>query len=119
MLVIKMFPLPEADQLVVVRAIAYSGLPEWKTLLRNVAPRAVTAIIGPADQPAAVELAREEAAQQPLRLLFVESFQGVAILDQLDSDHRAHAAHVPDKRKLIFPSGRSLAHRLPNLAGAA
>ncbi len=38
-LVIKMLPLPEADQWVVVRAIAYSGLPEWKTLLRNVAPR--------------------------------------------------------------------------------
>ena len=38
-LVVKMLPLPDADQWVVVRAIAYSGLPEWKTLLRNVAPK--------------------------------------------------------------------------------
>jgi hypothetical protein len=38
-LVVKMTPLPEADQWAVVRAIAYSGLPEWKTLLRNVAPK--------------------------------------------------------------------------------
>jgi hypothetical protein len=38
-LVRKMLPLPEADQWVVVRAIAYSGLPEWKSLLRDVAPR--------------------------------------------------------------------------------
>jgi hypothetical protein len=37
--VVRMLPLPEADQWVVVRAIAYSGLPEWQTLLRNVAPR--------------------------------------------------------------------------------
>ena len=38
-LVKKMLPLPEADQWVVVRAIAYSGLPDWKGLLRQVAPR--------------------------------------------------------------------------------
>lgn len=38
-LVDKMLPLPEADQWVVVRAIAYSGLPEWRRLLRHVAPR--------------------------------------------------------------------------------
>jgi hypothetical protein len=38
-LVRKMLPLPEADQWVVVRAIAYSGLPKWKSLLRDVAPR--------------------------------------------------------------------------------
>ena len=34
-----MLPLPEADQWVVVRAIAYSGLPDWKELLRQAAPR--------------------------------------------------------------------------------
>ncbi len=38
-LVIKMLPLPEADQWAVVRAIAYSGLADWKELLRRVAPR--------------------------------------------------------------------------------
>jgi hypothetical protein len=36
-LVVKMLPLQDADQWVVVRAIAHSGLPEWKSLLRNVA----------------------------------------------------------------------------------
>jgi hypothetical protein len=38
-LVLSFFPLPAEDEWVVVRAIAYSGLPEWKALLRNVAPR--------------------------------------------------------------------------------
>jgi hypothetical protein len=38
-LVSRMLPLPDADQWVVVRAIAYSGLPEWKRLLRRIAPR--------------------------------------------------------------------------------
>ena len=32
-LVVRMLPLPEADQWVMVRAIAYSGLPDWKSLL--------------------------------------------------------------------------------------
>ena len=38
-LVGKMLPLPASDQWAVVRSIAYSGLPEWKTLLRKIAPR--------------------------------------------------------------------------------
>jgi hypothetical protein len=38
-LIAKMFPLPAADQWAVVRAIAYSGHPEWKTLLRKFAER--------------------------------------------------------------------------------
>ena len=32
-LITKMFPLPPEDQVAVVRAIAYSGLPDWKELL--------------------------------------------------------------------------------------
>jgi hypothetical protein len=36
-LVAKMLPLPPADQWLVVRAIAYSGLPAWKSLLARVA----------------------------------------------------------------------------------
>lgn len=32
-LISKMFPLPPEDQVAVVRAIAWSGLPEWKTLM--------------------------------------------------------------------------------------
>jgi len=38
-LVSGMLPLPESDQWIVVRAIAYSGLPEWKELLHSVAPK--------------------------------------------------------------------------------
>ena len=35
----RMLPLPVSDQWAVVRAIAYSGLPEWQRLLRRIAPR--------------------------------------------------------------------------------
>jgi hypothetical protein len=35
----KMFPIAAADQWAVVRAIAYSGHPEWKSLLRKFAPQ--------------------------------------------------------------------------------
>jgi hypothetical protein len=38
-LVANVFPVPAEDEWVIVRAIAYSGLPDWKSLLRSVAPR--------------------------------------------------------------------------------
>lgn len=38
-LVDAMFPMPPEDQVVIVRAIAYSGLPEWKALLTRVVER--------------------------------------------------------------------------------
>ena len=38
-LVTSLFPLPPEDEWVVVRAIAYSGLPDWRNLLRKVAPK--------------------------------------------------------------------------------
>ena len=38
-LVTGLFPLPPEDEWVIVRAIAYSGLPDWRNLLRKVAPR--------------------------------------------------------------------------------
>src|ERR1700716_99937 len=38
-LVSSFFPVPPEDEWVIVRAIAYSGLPDWKNLLRQVAPR--------------------------------------------------------------------------------
>lgn len=41
-LIDKMFPLPEENHWVIVRAIAYSGHPDWKHLLRLVAPRMPT-----------------------------------------------------------------------------
>jgi hypothetical protein len=38
-LVDSFFPVPAEDEWVIVRAIAYSGLPDWRNLLRHVAPR--------------------------------------------------------------------------------
>ena len=38
-LVNSFFPVPPEDEWVIIRAIAYSCLPEWRTLLRKVAPK--------------------------------------------------------------------------------
>jgi hypothetical protein len=38
-LIAKMFPIPPEDQVAIVRAIAHSGHPEWKELLRKFAER--------------------------------------------------------------------------------
>src|SRR6266702_7299178 len=38
-LVASFFPVPAEDEWVIVRAIAYSGLPDWRNILRRVAPR--------------------------------------------------------------------------------
>src|SRR5579872_7379485 len=38
-LVISLFPVSPEDEWVIVRAIAYSGLPDWRNLLRKIAPR--------------------------------------------------------------------------------
>src|SRR5882757_9873265 len=38
-LVTSFFPVPPEDEWVIVRAIAYSGLPDWRNLLRRVAPK--------------------------------------------------------------------------------
>src|ERR1700688_700736 len=38
-LVNSFFPMPPEDEWVIVRAIAFSGLPDWRNLLRRVAPK--------------------------------------------------------------------------------
>jgi hypothetical protein len=38
-LVDSFFPVPPEDEWVIVRAIAFSGLPQWRNLMRHVAPR--------------------------------------------------------------------------------
>src|ERR1700686_4833874 len=38
-LVNSFFPVPPEDEWVIVRAIAYSGLPDWRNLLRRIAPK--------------------------------------------------------------------------------
>ncbi|MCC7253430.1 hypothetical protein [Hyphomicrobium sp.] len=39
LLVSRMFPMPPEDQVVLIRAIAYSGLPDWKELLQKFVER--------------------------------------------------------------------------------
>jgi hypothetical protein len=38
-LIAGLFPVPAEDEWVIVRAIAYSGLPDWRNILRRIAPR--------------------------------------------------------------------------------
>jgi len=38
-LIASFFPVPPEDEWVIVRAIAYSGLPDWRNILRRLAPR--------------------------------------------------------------------------------
>jgi hypothetical protein len=38
-LVTSFFPVPPEDEWVIVRAVAYSGLPDWRNILRRLAPR--------------------------------------------------------------------------------
>ena len=39
MLINSFFPVPAEDEWVIVRAIAFSGIPDWRNLLRKVAPK--------------------------------------------------------------------------------
>ena len=41
-LITHMLPLPAGDQWVIVRALAYSGAPQWRSVLQSVAPRMPT-----------------------------------------------------------------------------
>src|SRR5205807_5185797 len=58
----------------------------------------VAAVVGAADQPAAVELPGQEAAQQPLRLVGCEPLLGALVLYELDRLEVARAADVADDR---------------------
>src|SRR3954453_10067829 len=58
----------------------------------------VAAVVGAADQAAGEQLGRQEAAQQPLRLLRAEVRLRGLVADQLDGPEVAHAAHVADDR---------------------
>ena len=51
-------------------------------------------------EPALVELAGEEAAQEPLGLLVVEAFLGLLVLHELDRVEEPVAADVADDRNL-------------------
>src|SRR5262245_26181834 len=61
----------------------------------------VAAVIGTADQPPAVQLPGEVAAEQRLRLLAVERLLGFLVLDQLDRQEVSVATHVADDRDVV------------------
>src|SRR5919108_1681456 len=58
----------------------------------------VAAIVRAADEPTTEELAGEESAQEPLRLLIAEAGLRLLVLDQLDRVEVPVAAHVADDR---------------------
>src|SRR4051794_10700790 len=60
----------------------------------------VAAVVGAADEAAAEELPREEAAQEGLGLLVREVLLGLLVLDQLDRVEVAGPPHVADDRDL-------------------
>ncbi len=63
----------------------------------------VAAVVGAADQPAAVQLAREKAAQQVLGLLGLERLLGLLVLHQLDRLEVPRSTHVADDRQVAQP----------------
>ena len=84
----KMFPLPPEDQGVVLKAIAYSGVPDWKDMLGRVAERtpARKALLGKV----------LDAKFQPLFATPLET--GPVILDTLWGYHLAGGSFEPVQR---------------------
>src|SRR3954451_4326288 len=62
----------------------------------------VATVVGAADEPPLVQLAREEAAQQLLGLLVAEALLGLLVLHQLDRVEVAGASHVAHDRKVLL-----------------
>ena len=60
----------------------------------------VAAVVGAAVQPGLEQRLGQEPAQQPLALLVVERLLGGLVLDQLDAEEEALAAHVADDRQV-------------------
>src|SRR5580693_7329714 len=60
----------------------------------------VTAVVGAADEAGVEQRVRQEAAQQPLRLVVVEGLLGVLVLDELDAVEVPGAADVADDRQV-------------------
>src|SRR5207249_7994826 len=60
----------------------------------------VAAVVRAADQPALEQPVREEAAEEPFRLVVVEGLARRLVLDELERVEVAGAADVPDDRQL-------------------
>jgi hypothetical protein len=87
-LVAKMFPMPPEDQVVIVRAIAYSNLPDWKGLLRKFAER----------MPARQTLIDRFVADKMPTLKQIPLDSGAAPLDMLWGKYFATGSYEPIMR---------------------
>ncbi len=93
-LVSKMLPLPASDQWAIVRAVAYSGLPEWKRVLRRAA------------------------ARMPSRHVMIEQYLAGTLktIDAIELDReptfgekvKAHFGHKPDAPDMSFGNNPEL-----------
>ncbi len=72
-MIAKMFPMPPEDQVAIIRAIAYSGLPNWKIVLEKFVER----------MPARIVLIQRHLADKAPTLLTLPLDQSPAALDTL------------------------------------
>lgn len=72
-MIAKMFPMPPEDQVAIIRAIAYSGLPNWKTVLEKFVER----------MPARIVLIQRHLADKAPTLMTLPLDQSPAALDTL------------------------------------
>jgi hypothetical protein len=89
-LVTRMFPLPPEDQGLVIRAVAWSGLPDWKGLLRRLVER----------MPARRVLIDRYLTDKEKLLLAVPLDSGPAAIDTLWGFYFATGSFEPVKRIL-------------------
>ena len=110
-LVTSFFPVRPEDEWVIVRAIAYSGLPDWRNLLRKIAPRIDSYLAGTLPTLTAIPL--EEAtpgmldklrgvltknpfAKDDKKLKMMQTFAGNQdLLDTLWGYYFATGSHIP------------------------
>jgi hypothetical protein len=117
-LVTSFFPVAAEDEWVIVRAIAYSGLPDWRNLLRSIAPRmpgrkvmidaylagslpTLTAIPLEEASPGMLDKMRNVFTKNPFakddkKLRMVQTFAGNQdLLDTLWGYYFATGSHIP------------------------
>jgi len=87
-LVTRMFPMPPEDQAIIIRGIAYSGLPEWKALLGKLVER----------MPARRVLIDRTLSGKEKTLLKVPLESGPAAIDMLWGFYFATGSMQPVKR---------------------
>jgi hypothetical protein len=93
-LVTSFFPMAPEDEWVIVRAIAYSGLPDWRNLLRRIAPRMPGRQVM-IDSYLAV-FTKNPFAKDDKKLKMMQTFAGNQdLLDTLWGYYFATGSHIP------------------------